>query len=591
MTTSPSPPTAAGSQNTTGHRESNGREQSGTAADNSAGSQEFNLLDESWIPVLGIDGSLSEVGIREILANAGNYQRLACDVPTMDVAIFRLILAILYRAWDSPEWQRQDPAVEHWEDKWGQETLLDGAVEDYLRQWQHRFDLRGSEHPFFQVASLRTAKDSWHSLAIVLPETALFTMRTGQSAFSPAEAARLLVTCMGYDYSGIKSGAVGDPRVKGGRGYPIGVGWLGWMGATVIEGHNLKESLLLNYVPFRSEAGTQDLPQWEVENLGAAPRPLRETDDKHPEANGTTGQVELLTWPQRRILLHWNGDCADGILVCNGDPVGYTTKDLVETMTPWRYSKPQSTKAKAARYMPMQLERGRAMWRSLGGLLPFDHPQEVKTPYGQQAVQKPATTISWVQDLIGDVLPADFEFQVRMVSMEYGSQNSSYSDVVADAMHIPGALFSKFGEDYRRRARDAVTVTDQVAYFLGRFHKDLHFAVSGETDVDPSETRLAFYSAIDAPFRRWLRAMPDEDLDAHVTTWIETAISLATTLARQLLEAQGPAAWTGRWNEKSRRPINGATAESLLRRGLNALRREGGPIDLSSKNTNTQEAQ
>lgn len=57
-----------------------------------------------------------------------------------------------------------------------------------------------------------------------------FTTRSGADLKSMtfAEAARWVVHCQAYDPSGIKSGAVGDAQVKGGRGYPIGTGWCGW---------------------------------------------------------------------------------------------------------------------------------------------------------------------------------------------------------------------------------------------------------------------------------------------------------------------------------------------------------------------------
>src|SRR5699024_2697574 len=64
----------------------------------------------------------------------------------------------------------------------------------------------------------------------------------------PGEAARWLVHCMAFDISGIKSGAVGDPRVKGGKGYPIGIGWSGWLGGLYFEGDTLFQTLMLNTV-------------------------------------------------------------------------------------------------------------------------------------------------------------------------------------------------------------------------------------------------------------------------------------------------------------------------------------------------------
>lgn len=58
----------------------------------------FNLLTEPWIPVIYTDGSVTELGIRDVFAEAHNIQGLACDLPTVNVAIFRTLLAIFYRS-------------------------------------------------------------------------------------------------------------------------------------------------------------------------------------------------------------------------------------------------------------------------------------------------------------------------------------------------------------------------------------------------------------------------------------------------------------------------------------------------------------
>jgi CRISPR system Cascade subunit CasA len=94
-------------------------------------------------------------------------------------------------------------------------------------------------------------------------------MRDRLASVDAAEAAQAVVHCMAFDFSGIKPGADGDKRVKGGKGYPIGIGWCGWLGGTVIEGKNLRETLLLNYIPLRPGAGTEDRPLWEMEDIGA----------------------------------------------------------------------------------------------------------------------------------------------------------------------------------------------------------------------------------------------------------------------------------------------------------------------------------
>src|SRR5947199_72580 len=103
----------------------------------------------------------------------------------------------------------------------------------------------------------------------------MFTTRIGGDLSVPyAEAARWLVHCQAFDPSGIKAGAVGDDRVKGGKGYPIGVAWSGLLGGVLLEGRTLKETLLLNLIAADFDVCGRDpavdLPVWERPPVTAA---------------------------------------------------------------------------------------------------------------------------------------------------------------------------------------------------------------------------------------------------------------------------------------------------------------------------------
>ena len=55
---------------------------------------EYNLLDEPWIPVRLVDGTITDVGLLELLRRTTDIADLACELPTQSIAIQRLILAI-----------------------------------------------------------------------------------------------------------------------------------------------------------------------------------------------------------------------------------------------------------------------------------------------------------------------------------------------------------------------------------------------------------------------------------------------------------------------------------------------------------------
>lgn len=58
--------------------------------------KEFNLLDEPWIRVRLPDCSVQEVSLCDALMNAQNYVDLAGETPPQDVAVLRLLLAVLH---------------------------------------------------------------------------------------------------------------------------------------------------------------------------------------------------------------------------------------------------------------------------------------------------------------------------------------------------------------------------------------------------------------------------------------------------------------------------------------------------------------
>ncbi|MGW5115317.1 type I-E CRISPR-associated protein Cse1/CasA, partial [Streptomyces noursei] len=213
----------------------------------------FNLTHRPWLPVRLADGTERELSLLEVFNQARDIRRLVGDLPTQDFALTRLLLAILHDALDGSGKGAAPADSDAWEELWLSEAPYAGRVADYLHQHRDRFDLLHPERPFFQVAGLRTAKDEVFSLNRIVADVPngepFFSMRMpGVARLGWAEAARWLVHAQAFDPSGIKSGAVGDPRVKSGKGYPQGVAWAGNLGGVLVEGENLHETLLLNLV-------------------------------------------------------------------------------------------------------------------------------------------------------------------------------------------------------------------------------------------------------------------------------------------------------------------------------------------------------
>ena len=58
--------------------------------------RQFNLLREKWIPVMRRDGGVDEVSLLEAIDQSARIRDFAGELPTMDFALLRLLLAILH---------------------------------------------------------------------------------------------------------------------------------------------------------------------------------------------------------------------------------------------------------------------------------------------------------------------------------------------------------------------------------------------------------------------------------------------------------------------------------------------------------------
>ena len=295
----------------------------------------YNLMDRPWIPVTMTDGSFQCLSIVEVLERADRIHSIDGDIPLQRFALVRLLLAIIYGTFGhlcvSEQSDQDYDDVSHWKMLFGsgserREDVLP-ALLNYCSYYRERFDLFDNAAPFYQVSGLHTAKDEVSGLERLILDVPngekFFTTRIGEglATMSAAEAARWLVTLQAFDASGIKSGAVGDPRVKGGKGYPIGVAWAGHLGGDLVEGSNLWQTLILNYVGVGVLGlddgsvwnGNEDVPIWERDPLTAqAEVGLDQPAEKTGHTVSFLGPATLLTWQSRRVLLAHDGETVTG---------------------------------------------------------------------------------------------------------------------------------------------------------------------------------------------------------------------------------------------------------------------------------------
>lgn len=493
----------------------------------------FDLIDEPW--VLADDrGEVREVSLREAFERAHQLRRLAGEVTTQEAAMLRLLVAILYRA--LPVDGDEEDVAERWEQWWCAETLP-SAVVDYLTARRDRLDLFDDAQPFLQVGGLQAATTSglMTLVADVPPKAGFFTTRAAEELhrLSAAEAARWLVHCHAFDPSGIKTGAVGDPRVKGGKGYPIGTGWAGNLGLILVEGDTLKDTLLLNLV-LSMPSGESDHPVWERAPLSASVA----QDHPYPQ-----GPADALTWPSRRIRLIGDRDGVTDVIRSNGDPLHPRNQHNVEPHTGWRRSENQEKLHGAPAYMPRTHAVERGLWRGLPTLLPVHGASSRGSdsePWLAPAV------LGWVARLkeLG-ALPDAMPIRLRAVGMEYGTQSSVVTAMIDDRLRVRADLLSD--PRLKRAVNDAVDIAEKVALAIGDLARNLERACGRDGEAARTRALEQAYHRLGSAFARSVEGLTSASAtDAWAQHWHSQLGAVARDFERELVAAVADAAFVGR---------------------------------------------
>lgn len=548
----------------------------------------FDLTSSPWIPVLRNDGTEAELSLTEVFEQAASVRRLVGDVPTQDFALLRLLLAVLYDALDGPR------EIEDWGELWEDGLPLD-ELRAYLNTHRERFDLLHPRTPFLQVADLCTSKGEYSALDKIIADVPngarFFTMRAhGAQRLGYAEAARWVVHAHAYDPSGIKSGAEGDPRVKGGKGYPQGVGWAGNLGGVYAEGDDLRQTLLLNLIAFDTpnlrttvEPG-RDRPAWAHPPATAAPL------DAAQAASRPHGLRDLYTWQTRRLRLHHDDGGVHGVLLAYGDPLTPRNMQLREPMSTWRRSPAQEKKLREATvYLPRDHDPARAAWRGLGALV--TGKARGAEQRREAADQVRPRILEWIARLTVDgYLPRGYLVRARLVGAVYGTQQSVIDEIVDDAVAMPVVLLHERNRELAQAAVSAVTDAEEAVTALGDLATGLAQAAGAESDGPRATARDRAFGDLDAPFRKWLRELAPaaeateaaegaDDLleDPRYPTeqrrvWQFTVRETVALLGDELIESASEASWEGRVIETKSGAfwLNTSSADLRFRRALHA---------------------
>lgn len=521
----------------------------------------FNLLDEPWIKCMNGANQPVALSIRDVFSGRGDAYKVVGDSPTQDYAVLRVLLAIFWRAHaldlaaNTSGDDSDDFDWSEWFDELREQLVSDkrdDIVLDYLDGYADRFDLLSPTVPFMQVADLHTKSGATRPISFIVPEAAddFFTMRTaeGRESLALDEAARWLIHAQAYDYSGIKSGAIGDTRVKNGKGYPIGTGWTGCTGGTVVLGTSgLLETLILNTPPsavLNSQEGgpvSADIPVWERDPDSAAQRP-GSNDDIGAVPHGA---VDLATWQARRIRLFFEKNRAVQVLVSNGDRIPDAGKNVMgDPMTPYRFSPNKSKEGKPA-YYSRPYDPTRTMWRALDSLIALEDDPGFDN--GKNKAPKRPRNLSNLASLEADGYLDKNVLDLALVSMEYGPQESSVASTFSATIGLP--LIVLRADATGRRVRNAVRTSAEkvgkAAISLGWFAGQLLVAAGSEYEFG-SSVADRFYARLEPLFLAWMTSLNSDTVDAQQVKWQKQVREQVLRDARELLRGAGTKAIVGR---------------------------------------------
>lgn len=516
---------------------------------------EFNLLDEPWIRVMTEDCTVVERSLMQVLLNSHRYQRLAGELPTQDVALLRLLLAILqtvfYRV--DPEGE-DDPiedraaAIRRWQALWNAGRFPVQPIRTYLETWKDRFWLFHPEHPFYQVpAAAVGTKFKASKLNGELSESAhkmrLFPLRDGEEkeTLSYAEAARWLVTLIGFDDSASTKKETGT-----------GTGWLGDRVNVYAIGENLFETLMLNLVFLKDGryVWAENMPAWEQPTMTTA---------KKREIPLPDNQAELLTLQSRRLILSREENRVTGFSSTGGDFFGKEGRvnAFSEQMTLWRAGK--TPKNAVPQFVPASVDPWRQMWRDFEVIL------------GRREDTHIPGIVAWLTELRRkNVIPRKY-VHIASVGVTYDSKKGSIADIISDHLDFQMSLLDAAGELWIVLVGGEIHLIDKVARALGALAEGLYLAQGGQLDGAGKKARQSqrdegmrlLYAAVDLPFREWLAHIGSQHGDDENTRaqeqqcWRSIVFRIADNLGREMVRDAGTAAFTGRWIVNEMAETNG----------------------------------
>lgn len=301
----------------------------------------FNLLDESWIPVISSDFQVREISLVELFQTWEMLQEIQADNPPTTLALYRFLLAILHRAYQGP--RNED----HWEEIFEDDGQ---GVIAYLQQQSDRFDLLHPEYPFMQDPALGIEQSKTVQEHYIPATSEVFWHEHEWSGFSLslAHAACLLVRLQAVDLGGTKTVYPNTSSDQKSANAPPTVN----SANVLVRGSTLKQILLFNLMRYDPAAEVpsvvirEDLPAWETGYGGK------------PKKAVPQGYISYLTFPWRRLRLFVEGGRVTRTVVTKGN-------SLPDKVSPQQWECGVAYRENK----PVQLSLSKQLWRNADAFL------------------------------------------------------------------------------------------------------------------------------------------------------------------------------------------------------------------------------
>lgn len=324
---------------------------------------QFDLTTENWIPASSLEtGQVQEYSVRELLANAHHLGEIYDASPLVTVSLMRTLLALLYRALPVSDYDQ-------WQQVWEAGRFPTANIEAYLNKWQNRFDLFSEKYPFYQAAGLHLEKcDGLSRLAeeqATGNNSTLFdhTLDETLKAYTPAQAARLVVAAQSFSFAGLirrEATLPDESPFYWGSCYNAVL----LPGVTLwLNGDTLFQTLMLNLVPPKSDEQEDDAPIWEEEK----PHRFRDRmrDGRKSLVYPAQGPMDRFTWQSRllRLVPEQHGEATVVRQVCytQGRSADLTDNSF-DPMQAFRRNKTEGMS-------PVRLAQEKAAWRDAHALM------------------------------------------------------------------------------------------------------------------------------------------------------------------------------------------------------------------------------